>query len=131
MTQEEINKYSVLMAEFIGIEETNIELSKWRLTNSPYSKIFTKSHSKYLDFDKSYDWLIPVWVKFRDLYLHQVNPKYNILETKEKLKQDVIDDILKWDNLKTELRRFITDEPIEKAFEELGKAIEWYNTIKK
>jgi hypothetical protein len=120
MTQEEINKYSVLMAEFMDIEETDIELSKWRLTNSPYSKIFTKSHSKYLDFDKSYDWLMPVWEKFYNeslLIIH--NGKGSDWELNQFL---------------SNIQEYLSEpkeDSLQLVFEELGKAIEWYNTIKK
>lgn len=65
MTIEEGNK---LIAEFMGIEEVNCNQSdRYRLTSSPYSGIFTMSHCRYLHFDRSYEWLMPVVEKIEQL----------------------------------------------------------------
>lgn len=65
-----------------------------------------------------YDWnkLMPVWVKFRDLEFDRHTEKVKFLSHQVKCQ---------------DLRYHITDNLIKEAFEELSKAIEWYNTIKK
>jgi hypothetical protein len=101
MTQKQINKYSILMAEFMGFKNDGTTFIVFGFVNN---KISVKFHT-------SYDWLMPVWVKFRDMYEPELGKAL-------------------WD-VKENIKTIIVMKPIEEAFEELGKAIEWYNTIKK
>jgi hypothetical protein len=110
MTQEQINKYSVLMAEYMGI-------TVFDDIDANGNKYFYYNNFKMQDFEalpnyhSDYNELIKVWVKFRDLYEPELGKAL-------------------WD-VKENIKTIIVMKPIEEAFEELGKAIEWYNTIKK
>jgi len=132
LTQEQINYYSVLMAEFIDVKEgfphktdgygyvqtlEGFEISDF--INEKYheqDKNFHQFAIEDLKYHISYDWLMPVWVKFRDLENEIVDYQFNKLA---------------FYVLKAKIKDLLTekDTPIE-AFEELAKAIEWYNTIK-
>jgi hypothetical protein len=113
MTQEEINKYSVLMAEFMGYKY----YEKWENPKHQcyYPHYYLDIDSIYiedkvkgvLEYYSNYNELMPVWFKFNKecgLYNYPI--------------KNITDAILE------------NETPL-KAFEELGKAIEWYNTIKK
>lgn len=105
MTPQEITHYSELMARFEGLELTgNKVIIGWDLTNKPFL-----SDTNY---HKSYDWLHRVWVKFRDLDQRHWNKP-------------------EWHLHKAQIITAIIDSPIEEAFLELGKAVEWYNSQKK
>lgn len=120
MKQEEINKYSVLIAEFMGKKVTEFT---WR----DYSCICECDEEGNVDwYDRlpvynpnvDYNELMPVWVKFRDL---EIDYKTDNLQFSD----------FNYIRLKQNLEKTIMRKPIEKAFEELGKAIEWYNKIKR
>lgn len=106
MTQEQINKYSVVMAEFMGYKREFETKGRFDTGRGYYSHTLD-----FLCFNSSYDSLMPVWVKFRDMYEPELGKAL-------------------WD-VKENIKTIIVMKPIEEAFEELGKAIEWYNTIKK
>lgn len=64
-------------------------------------------------YHTSYDWLIPVWVKFRELRFDDVEHQFKHSELKS---------LIGW---------MLVNGTIETTFTELGKAIEWYNSLKK
>jgi hypothetical protein len=68
MNEQEILEGNKILAGFMEIEKVNLTQSDiYRLTSSLYHRIFTKNHCKYLDFDKSWDWLIPVVEKIESI----------------------------------------------------------------
>ena len=109
MTQE-INKYSVLMAEFMGVKVYPCAIEKTNMIKGYY---FSESE-EYIDWTKyheNYQHLMPVWVKFRDPDIdHTHNKQY---------KTHI-----------TSIKNSLVGDTIEEAFMKLGIAIEWYNTIK-
>jgi hypothetical protein len=68
---------------------------------------------KDLKFHRSYDWLLPAWVKFRDLKLNDE------------------DDQERHDALIDRVGRKILYAPISEAFTELVSALKWYESLKK
>lgn len=62
-----------------------------------------------LRYDRSYDWLMPVWHKFSGLQLNGLEHAIHCQV----------------------IKTAITNEPIEEFLNELAEAIEWYNTTKK
>lgn len=66
-----------------------------------------------LQYYRSYDWLMPVWHKFRDLRFETTL------------------DIFTHTNIKNMIRQELTIGTVESLFCELAEAIEWYNTTKK
>ena len=66
-----------------------------------------------LEYDLSYDWLMPVWHKFRDLRFRSINDQF----THSHYKESIIKEIANGNE--------------ETLFNALAEAIEWYNTTKK
>ena len=65
------------------------------------------------EYHSSYEWLMPVWKKFRDLDIKEDG--YNKLAHMVHCGK---------------IRIALCDETIKETFELLSEAIEWYNTIK-
>jgi hypothetical protein len=114
MTQEQINKFSASMAEFMGFENDGTTFIVFGFVNNKIS-----AYKDDLKFHTSYDWLMPIWVKFRDLH-----PTID-------MNDDIAHETIKYSRYKTSITYKLLHSTIEEVFEELGKAIEWYNTIKK
>lgn len=111
MTQEQQEEYTRLIAEFDG----------W--VYLPHIYQFCKGGYSYHNLDdfqynRKYDWLMPVWVKFRDLSLCLTIEDESFFV---KHFEDYIKNI--------ESKILYTDSPKE-AFTALGEAIKWYNTTK-
>lgn len=107
MTLEE---KSILLADFMGYERTDKDYWEPTFKGETKGEVLWPRDFKY---NTSYDALMPVWVKFRDLKLKKDN-----LKDGQALHRTLI-------------RNAITDLPIEKAFEKLTEALIWYNSIKK
>lgn len=115
MTPQEITHYSELMARFEGgewttyyvggIETRVFKFPDWHITDWP--EII---HEDTFGYHTDYNWLHRVWVKFRDLDQRHWNKP-------------------EWHLHKAQIIRAIIDSPIEEAFLELGRAIEWYEQI--
>lgn len=119
MTPQEITHYSELMARFEGgewttyyvggIETRVFKFPDWHITDWP--EII---HEDTFGYHTSYDWLHRVWVKFMDLKFDG-----NAIQFSE------------YEGICMTIAGKITHGTIEEAFLELGRAIEWYNQIKK
>ncbi len=92
MTHEEKTR---LIAEFDGWDYENM------------------SDYRRRQFSTSYDWLIPVWHKFRDLRFEDLKHEFS------------------HSNIKNMIRQELTIGTAWDLFNELAEAIEWYNTTKK
>jgi hypothetical protein len=95
MTQEQINEYSIVMAEF-NCYDINGFMEK----------------PQFMKYFSSYDWLMPVWIKFNDLGFDE-----NVY----------LNDTYQW--FISRVGKSILNDPIKTAFEEMYKAIEWYNKM--
>lgn len=64
-----IDKYSVVIAEFMGYKLINSNGKVWTNPNlnNPLYDLLEKNDEKNLYFHKSYDWLMPVWFKIKKL----------------------------------------------------------------
>ncbi len=102
MTPEEIIKGNRTLAFF----DDNEIVENWDLTKD--------CHVEKLRYHKSYDWLHPVWVKFRDLDIWK-------LQSYQKLDF--------W-NLYQRIAYALLYKTVLDAFKILVEAIEWYNSIK-
>lgn len=106
-TTEEKNK---VLAEFMG---ESIIMQKSSVGNFLIPMRFDNVHHRgytACKYHSSYDWLMPVWHKFRDL------------ETKGMEKMIHCDYVEK-------LESAILWHPITEAFDLLVEAVEWYNSI--
>lgn len=65
-----------------------------------------------MDYKNSWDWLMPVWYKFRDLKFESAT------------------DMRKHRSFCSEIAMGILSDGISEAFKELVKGITWYNSIK-
>jgi hypothetical protein len=99
-----------LIAEFRGWSSFKTEHDTfWHSTEKCTASLW-EYHSLHLDsFQKSWDWLIPVWIKFRDL---PSNKKH-----KEK-------------NLSLAVKLASASKPLD-FFTHIVEAIKWYNENKK
>jgi len=93
MEKEEILKGNKLIAEFMGKEEGYNEHGVWQ----PFQ------------YHSSWDWLMPVWHKFRDLRFKD--------ETKSKLHTNYV----------ARLAQDLAYGTISEFFNNIQIAIEWYN----
>ena len=107
MTQSE-KEYTRIIAEFDGYEYC--EEGDWM----QYGGVV--AHWDDLGYNTSYDKLLPLWQKFRDLN-KTIKFSSNLFE-------------LEWKSKKLKIERAITYGTIQTAFTELGKAIKWYNENK-
>lgn len=120
MTPQEITHYSELMAKFEGA----IPAKNWQGKDGFKSPIYEHEQwsnriQGYFDtdvisttelrFHTSYDWLHRVWMKFRDLNIP----------------------INEFNDIRIEISTELVNGTLEEAFLELGRAIEWYEQIKK
>lgn len=106
MTQEQIEKYSELMAKFEGWLQ--------RPANSRhYWHGNLDMNINQMAYYTDYNWLHRVWEKFRDL----------------KFEDDEYPD--RYLFIVDQIRFKLTDDTLEEAFLELGKGLEWLQTLKK
>lgn len=69
MKPEEIIAGNKLIADFVGFEEVNIgQFDKYRIPED-FRKFLHCSHCQYLNFDNSWDWLMPVVEKIENIQL--------------------------------------------------------------
>lgn len=105
MTHEEKTR---LIAEFDGWEVDRF------LSDANNAEYYTHPiklgiYIKHMEYYKSYDWLMPVWHKFRDLRFEDNHH----LAYRERIEYQLM------------------DGNEETLFNALAEAIEWYNTTKK
>lgn len=105
MIQEQINEYSIVMAEFMGYKREFETKGRFDTGRGYYSHTLD-----FLCFSSSYDNLMPVWIKFNDLGFDE-----NVY----------LNDTYQW--FISRVGKSILNDPIKTAFEEMYKAIEWYN----
>lgn len=110
--RREINEGNRILAEFMGMN-----LQWYKLGNSEDIEVIDSEayipewwRAEELKYDSDWNWLMPVWLKFRDLDI------YDPLTFK--LKWKISQEIIK------------TNSPLE-VFKQLVKAVKWYNSIKK
>lgn len=101
-----------IIARFMGAIHVTNNLGEHWLFKTPPSKMATGMRWTYLCYHDSFDWLMPVWMKFRDLQFEK--------ENESKHGDWVIS--LQW-------YLFSSDSPARLA-DRLTYAIEWYNTTK-
>lgn len=115
----ELNEQLKIVAEFMELKGFEDDRYGW-MWKDPTSD---KNGSCFaLKYNKSYDWLIPVWVKFRDLDFNIINQhrwdfeelgKYTM---HRKIRESIVQNLAYCE--------------IEKAFSNLVEGIVWYNELK-
>ena len=116
LTEQEIREGSEILALFEGSNFCNDDIETY--PNGYF--IFEDTgaiESKDMVYHTSYDWLMPVWVKFRDMM--ETYPPTN--------QQDFLDG---YSHLQL-IKHAIADKPITEAFRALVSAVKWYNSIQK
>lgn len=110
-TTEEKNKVLVEFMEYKHHEEYRDQFDEF------HAERWSKDDERdlcSLNYDESYDWLMPVWRKFRDLNTPVLWG----------------DNLSKFHNMSKEIARSIVCENTpDKAFDLLVEAVEWYNSI--
>ncbi len=122
MTQEQTKEYTRVIAEFMGYEKWKKDY--YKIPNSIWFDSLAQS-DKHVNmcvencrFHNEYRWLMPVWVKFRDLFAGE---KYSE-ETLVKRNTHRVKCML--------IERSILNKSISEAFTALAEAIIWYNENK-
>ena len=93
LTEQEIREGKAALDKFMGEEIT------WRIDVS---------------YHNSYDWLMPVWVKFRDI------PAFN----------SCMPNVIKG-QFESKVEYAVVYKPISEAFRALVSAVKWYDSIEK
>lgn len=113
MTPQQITETKTI-AEFMGYEYHN---DYPILFPEGYYQLDELIANKYLvqqfKYHTSWDWLMPVWEKFKNLDVNNEKEKVNHVD------------------LKGAIRFKITERPIQEAFSAIANAIKWYNEIVK
>ena len=107
LTPEQIKKYSEIMARFEGLTPETDSKGLW-------IKHFRSDSVSRPKYHTDYNWLMRVWLKFRDLDLTKFERELYYMHSK----------------LRKDLDFIITRKPKEEAFINLGEAIEWYQNLK-
>jgi hypothetical protein len=97
-----------VLAEFMGLAHRRSDFFR----DNPV-EVFTK-HWEFPRYLTSWNWLMPVWYKFRDLKMDLALHDYKTYKQH-------------WYELANDIPR----KPIEHVFKALVEAIKWYNTVKK
>ena len=111
MTEEQL-QYSKVIVGFMG--DIIIFDSEEDMRAYPILELTSWCYSWQCQYHTSYDWLMPVWVKFRDL--EKVVPLAQMTECTR---------------LFSNIEKAIVHKPIDQLFEALAEAIIWYNQTKK
>jgi hypothetical protein len=111
---QEIININIMFALFLGLKIEGDEVYKYIPMTGP-DTIWGDQLQGYtyrLTYHKSYDELLPVWYKFKDLEI----PDEGL-------------NLLKFGVLKAQLNELITEDNITKTYNKLTEAIIWYSTI--
>jgi len=108
MTQEIIEN-NKLIAEFMGFKEEPFNRVHNMFTKEG-EQWFTAHNSQY---HTSWDWLMPAWLKFRELKFDDVKHQFYHSKHKEMISRVIA---------------YMNDGTPKLAFEALSIAIKWYNT---
>lgn len=108
-----------LLALFIGfdlfdkfISVDGVSRVKYKYLNSkgkPEHPYYGPFYPEQMSFNTSFDWLMPVWVKFRELKFDENDPRCSKLS-----------------GFKIRIASLISYGSIEDCFNELANGIEWY-----
>jgi hypothetical protein len=105
-----------ILAEFDGFQFHNDDPEQFPKGYYIHPEPGTDGHTAdTLEYSTSWDWLMPVWYKFRDLGIDNLTPdEYEMLRGY-------------WNIISLS----IPLHPIASVFAKLVEAVKWYNTVKK
>ncbi len=114
MSNKEILEGNKIIAHWMGYKpydngDKNFNPEDWYCGNG-----IVYAQYKDLNYHASIDWLHPVWVKWRDINHFQGG-----------------NDFQTWQDFKQDICYKIMYRSVEEGFNELVKAITWYQSIKK
>jgi hypothetical protein len=122
MTEQEIIEGDKLIAEFMGWKQKSGSdewAGFWIIFPDEKSNNDMLCESEYLRFHKSWDWLMPVWTKFRFIDITNI-----VVGSQAKTANQQHNQLI------GVVGKFIAFQPIECAFDKMVQVIRWFNEIK-